>query len=673
MNLLLSPPPRLVFTLLLCSGLALLGVQLSQLRSSDSQAESDASIAQANLFRLTSALATHQQQTLADINQRLRVLGGLSLATVSGSHTCNRLLARQLDSIPSIENLIILDSNGKLRCYAKPLSELRTQDFFHISNLLAGQRSQLPRTQGDKILLAAPLLNPAAQAEGLVIAIAPLAGWLRASPTEISADISLTLLDAEGQILITEEQDASVLKTLPARHEAGVTTGLVSVGKEYWQAAAPLNGPRGLMLLARQEAPKTLWELTYAMLGLAGLGFFILATIAVLYLINTWRNPVWRELKTKCSRNAIRYFQWLRNTIASFNQWLKTLPLLRRSNAELKRALLAQKTRAYQLQRLDQLNQLLLRSASLREAAIAVSHCAQALLPNCGGALLLRTRPGVMETAVEWGEGAQREFSRPQDCWAQRLGRTYIVSEPSAAAYCTHLEIPPAAPYLCVPLITQGAVLGTLHIQAPATSIEAPPTWLAELLAQRVAAAISRIQRETLLRAQATRDSLTGLHNRRFLEETFALEESGAKRSGAPIGLMLLDIDHFKQFNDRFGHDAGDALLRALGGTIHSQVRKGDVACRFGGEEFVVVLPGADLDITVMRAEALRLAVRDLQVLHGEQALGPITVSIGVACYPRHGDTCHSVLKVADQALYACKAAGRDRVMRPAPLLATSV
>ena len=673
MNLLLSPPPRLVFTLLLCSGLALLGIQLSQLRSSDSQAESDASIAQANLFRLTSALATHQQQTLADINQRLRVLGGLSLATVFDSRACNRLLARQLDTMPSIENLIILDSSGKLRCYAKPLDELRPQDIFNSSNLLTGQRSQLPRTQGDKVLLAAPLLNPAAQAEGLVIAIAPLAGWLRASPTEISADISLTLLDAEGRILITEEPDASILKTLPARHEAGVTTGQGSAGKEYWQAAAPLNGPRGLMLLARQEAPKTLWELTYAMLGLAGLGLFILATIAVLHLTNTWRNPLWRELKIECSRNAARYFQWLRNTIASFNRQLKTLPLLRRSNADLKRALVAQKTRAYQLQRLDQLNQLLLRSASLREAAIAVSHCVQALLPNCGGALLLRTRPGVMETAVSWGEGAQREFSRPQDCWAQRLGRTYIVSEPSAAAYCTHLESPPAAPYLCVPLITQGAFLGTLHIQAPATSIEAPPTWLAELLAQRVADAISRIQRETLLRAQATRDSLTGLHNRRFLEETFALEESCAKRSGAPIGLMLLDIDHFKQFNDRFGHDAGDALLRALGGTIHSQVRKGDVACRFGGEEFVIVLPGADLDITVTRAEALRLAVRDLQVVHGEQALGPITVSIGVACYPRHGANCHSVLKVADQALYACKSAGRDRVMRPAPMLVSSI
>lgn len=121
-----------------------------------------------------------------------------------------------------------------------------------------------------------------------------------------------------------------------------------------------------------------------------------------------------------------------------------------------------------------------------------------------------------------------------------------------------------------------------------------------------------------------------------------------------------------------FTHDAGDALLRALGRVIRGKVRKGDIPCRFGGEEFVIVLPGADLDITVVRAEALRLAVREMQVAHGGQALGLITVSIGVACYPRHGSNCHSVLKIADQALYAGKHAGRDRVMRPAPMLVTS-
>jgi len=325
-----------------------------------------------------------------------------------------------------------------------------------------------------------------------------------------------------------------------------------------------------------------------------------------------------------------------------------------------------------QLQRLDQLNQMLLGSASLREAMNAVAQCARDLLPHSGGALLLRTRPGVVETAVTWGHAAQHEFSRPEDCWAQRLGHTYVVSQAQDAACCAHVKTSAPGPYVCVPLIAQGELFGTLHLQAQTTSAEAPCSWLAESLAQRAAGAISRIQREALLRAQATRDPLTGLHNRRFLEETMALEEMRAKRRGTPVGLMLLDVDHFKRFNDSFGHDAGDALLRALGRTIRSQVRKGDIPCRFGGEEFVIVLPEADLDITVARAEALRQAVRELQVTHSGQALGPITVSIGVACYPRHGTNCQAVLKVADQALYAGKHAGRDRVMRPAPMLVTS-
>ena len=670
--LLLSHPPRVGFTLLLCVGLALLGVQLSQQQSFDSQAESASSLAQANLLRLTNQLATHQQQTLAETNQRLRALGGLSLVTVFDSSVCNRLLARQLDTIPGVDNLIVVDSQGKIRCNAKPLNEFFPPGFFNTSNLLSAEHFLSVRAYADKITLAAPLLSPAGKEEGFVIAVTSAAAWLRTNSIEIPANISLTLLRPDGQVLITQEADASQLSKLPAPLTSGVTTGLGAGGKQYWQAAAPMNGPHGLTLLARQHAPQTPWETSSVLFALVGLSLFILTTIAALHLARTWHNPRWRGLQHKCSRIAARFFEWLRNVIAFLNG-LKTMALLRRTNADLKRALVCQETRAYQLQRLDQLNQILLSSSSLREAANAVSHCAQALLPNCGGALLLRTRPGVMETAVTWGQGAQHEFSRPQDCWAQRLGHTYIVSEPLGAACCAHLKTSPPAAYLCVPLIAQGVLFGTLHLQAQATNAETPPTWLAELLAQRVAGAISRIQRETLLRAQATRDSLTGLYHRRFLEETFALEESGAKRSGVPIGLMLLDIDHFKQFNDRFGHDAGDALLRALGGTIHSQIRKGDIACRFGGEEFVIVLPGADLDITVTRAEALRLAVRDLQVVHGEQALGPITVSIGVACYPRHGTTCHSVLKVADQALYACKSAGRDRVMRPTPMLVTSV
>ncbi|MDP1681173.1 MAG: diguanylate cyclase [Burkholderiales bacterium] len=670
-RLVLSHPPRLGFTLLLFLGLALLGMQWARQWPSDSHPDTETAAAQANLLRMTRELAAHQQQTLTQINERLRVLGGLSLVTASDTGACNRLLARQLDTLPGVDNLVVLDSQGKVRCNALPLGDFLPQDLFSAAAAVTGQRSLLPIMRSNNILFASPLLSPAGPVEGRVLAIAPLAGWLRTSQLPIPAAVTLTLLDHAGQVLVTEEREPNI--GVPAKPEVGVSTGLDREGVEYWQAAAPLSGAaRGLTLVARQTAPNAFLETTSALLALLGMTLLILATIATLRLAGSRLSPWWQGLKINYGAMLARFMQRLRRLVVQSHGG-NTVMLLRRSNADLKRSLAAQESRNTQLQRLDQLNQMLLSSTSLREAANAVAQCARELLPHSGGALLLRTRPGVVETAVTWGQGAQHEFSRPEDCWAQRLGHTYVVSHPLESACCAHLKASAPGPYVCVPLIAQGELLGTLHLQAQTTSAEAPSSWLAESLAQRTAGAISRIQREALLRAQATRDPLTGLHNRRFLEETLALEEIRAKRHGAHIGLMVLDVDFFKRFNDTFGHDAGDALLRALGRTIRSQVRKGDIPCRFGGEEFVIVLPGADLDITVARAEALRLAVSELNVTHGGQALGPVTVSIGVACYPRHGSNCQAVLKVADQALYAGKHAGRDRVMRPVPMLVTSV
>lgn len=672
-RLVLSHPPHLGFALLLFLGLALLGMQWARQWPSASHPDTETATAQANLLHLTRELAAHQQQALAQINARLRVLGGLSFATASNTGVCDRLLARQLDTLPGVDNLVVLDSQGKVRCNALPLSDFLPQDFFSAAAAITGQRSLLPTMRSNNILFASPLLNPGGRVEGSVLAIAPLASWLRTSQLPIPANVSLTLLDHAGQVLVTEERAPAMMRGLPARLEAGVSTGLDHEGAEYWQAAAPLSGAaRGMTLVARQAAPNVILETTSALLGLLGLTLLMLATIATLRLAGPRLSPWWQDMKKNYGPLPARFMQRLRS-LAAQAQGGNTMTRLRRTNADLQRSLAAQESRNTQLQRLDQLNQMLLSSTSLREAASAVAQCARELLPHSGGALLLRTRPGVVETAVTWGHAAQHEFSRPEDCWAQRLGHPYVVSQALGAACCIHLKTSAPGPYVCVPLIAQGELLGTLHLQAQTTSAEAPSSWLAESLAQRTAGAISRIQREALLHAQATRDPLTSLHNRRFLEETLALEETRAKRRGAPIGLMLLDVDHFKRFNDNFGHDAGDALLRALGRAIREQVRKGDIPCRFGGEEFVIVLPGADLEITVARAEALRQVVRELQVTHGGQALGPITVSIGVACYPRHGSNCQAVLKVADQALYAGKHAGRDRVMRPAPMLVTSV
>ena len=165
------------------------------------------------------------------------------------------------------------------------------------------------------------------------------------------------------------------------------------------------------------------------------------------------------------------------------------------------------------------------------------------------------------------------------------------------------------------------------------------------------------------LHDKAVRDALTGLYNRRYLEESLEREVSRAKRSGLPLGVMMMDIDHFKRCNDTFGHAAGDAVLRAVGQHVLSLTRSEDILCRYGGEEFVLVITHASQRAVCERAEALRLGVQGLKVEQESRQIGPVTLSIGVAMLPDHGDSGQAVLEAADAALYQAKRAGRNRVV----------
>ena len=165
------------------------------------------------------------------------------------------------------------------------------------------------------------------------------------------------------------------------------------------------------------------------------------------------------------------------------------------------------------------------------------------------------------------------------------------------------------------------------------------------------------------LHDKAVRDQLTGLYNRRYLEESLEREVSRAKRSGLPFGVMMMDIDHFKRCNDTFGHAAGDAVLRAVGQHVLSLTRSGDILCRYGGEEFVLVMTHVSQSAVWERAEALRLGVQGLKVEQESRQIGPVTLSIGVAMLPDHGNSGQAVLQAADAALYQAKRAGRNRVV----------
>ena len=165
------------------------------------------------------------------------------------------------------------------------------------------------------------------------------------------------------------------------------------------------------------------------------------------------------------------------------------------------------------------------------------------------------------------------------------------------------------------------------------------------------------------LQDKAIRDALTGLYNRGYLEDSLDREASRARRSDQPFGVMMIDIDHFKRCNDLFGHATGDAVLRTLGQYLLSLARGEDIPCRYGGEEFVLVMAHTAPAAVRERAERLRLGVQELKIVCDGRSVGPITLSVGVAMFPDHGDSGQAVLQAADAALYRAKEAGRNCVV----------
>ena len=234
---------------------------------------------------------------------------------------------------------------------------------------------------------------------------------------------------------------------------------------------------------------------------------------------------------------------------------------------------------------------------------------------------------------------------------------------------CDHLESPAAGFSICVPFGVSEGMPGLLTLEGSALSGspgEAEEARLADLLALATAAAehaalaVANLELREKLREQAIRDPLTGLYNRRFLEESLRNEIRRLGRRGDTLGVLMIDLDHFKLFNDTLGHEAGDVLLRALGRFLSAHVRAEDVACRYGGEEFTILMPSAGEEQLLRRAEELRSLASDV----GGHASGApprlVTLSIGAALFPRHGSTPEALLRAADEALYRAKGEGRD-------------
>ena len=332
-------------------------------------------------------------------------------------------------------------------------------------------------------------------------------------------------------------------------------------------------------------------------------------------------------------------------------------------NDTMMRALTERSRRATLLAKMGELLQSCLTREEVFTAALGF---APKIFPARRGAIALfnASRTSV-EILGQWHDCRLPITSfEPELCWALRTGHPHLVPAGDTTAPCAH-AIGVKTSYLCVPILAQGEALGVLHIQA---TEEQPRLGEAEMsfkttFAAQVGLSVANIRLRDALRAQSTKDPLTCLYNRRYLTEMLEREIRRAARAEQPLGILMLDLDHFKKFNDTYGHDAGDAVLRETASFLVRSIRAEDFVCRYGGEEFVVVLPTADLRVAGMRAEAIRSRLRDLVVMHQGHSLGLVTASIGVAALPQHGTTERELLQAVDAALYRAKKAGRDRVI----------
>ena len=346
---------------------------------------------------------------------------------------------------------------------------------------------------------------------------------------------------------------------------------------------------------------------------------------------------------------------------------------LRAAHQKLHVALRESEQRAKEASKLTELVDILQSCQSVEEAYKIAGSALPRILTSASGALcIINASRNMVETVAAWGEKltSDKTFA-PDSCWALRRGKSHPVDDPTSPMRCGHVDSSVAG-YACVPLAAHGETLGVLYIEKAGRS-SIPPGLLPEdqmealcrqggAIGERMSLALATLRLREVLRSQSIRDPLTGLFNRRYMEESLERELRRAERNGQTVGFIMLDIDHFKHFNDTFGHQAGDALLRALGDLMGERTRGQDVACRYGGEEFSLILSGASKEASRKRAELLREEVKRLSVTYAGQVLGKVSLSFGVAAYPEDGGTADILVRAADQALYSAKAAGRDRI-----------
>ena len=298
------------------------------------------------------------------------------------------------------------------------------------------------------------------------------------------------------------------------------------------------------------------------------------------------------------------------------------------------------------------------------EAYPRISLFAKQLFPDLNGALAILKNKNDMKVIEQWGqENLIKPLFSAHDCFGNRSGNVNVVSETNNDISCNHYLTIPQGAQMCLPLIVQDKNIGCIYLYSNKDkTISKLQQELALTFANSVKLTLANLSLRELLRESSIHDPLTGLYNRRYLDETLPRELQRAQRNNTKLFVILSDLDFFKKFNDNYGHDAGDEVLKMIGALFKRRLRGSDVICRFGGEEFLLYIIDNNMENVLTRLEGIRKEIKNTEIIYKDQKLPQITISVGVAFAPDHGTIAKELIIAADKALYKAKELGRDRI-----------
>lgn len=306
-----------------------------------------------------------------------------------------------------------------------------------------------------------------------------------------------------------------------------------------------------------------------------------------------------------------------------------------------------------------------LQSCPVLEAAyLIINKYIRMLLPVMAGGLYIYSDTlRYMELAVAWGDPSHLAGSfTNNECLGLVRGGLYRAAAGDSNAVCHHVAEEPGRTYICRPLAIDGAPFGVIHCSYPGEAMDQHQFHLAQTVFDGLVLALLNLKMQENLRQESVRDPLTSLFNRRYLEEILPMAFFHAQRTSRPLAIIMVDIDNFKHLNDYLGHRYGDQVLKQVGILLANSIRRNDIACRYGGDEFILVMPDAPLESAYDRAEHIKQEMDTLSADSPNRSEQRLSLSIGVAAFPDHGQTIDELVEAADKALYRAKQGGRNQI-----------